>query len=84
MTGDCDFLTGRRGLYNRADLLRFRADREFLTVLKNRVELIIVDNALACESCNQTAALRPLNMILFDQMPQQRAVIILRDAVERL
>ena len=79
MTGNRDLFTGRGRLDGRADLLRIAAHGEFLAVLKYRIKFIVIDHALTGKSCDQTAALRALNMILLDQMAEKDSVILLAD-----
>ena len=73
---DGDLLTRRRRHHDRADLLRIRPHRVLLVLLEHGVELKIVDDALAREAHDESAALGDLDMVDLNEVTQQHAIVI--------
>ena len=82
MSGDGDALTGRRRIDDRAQLGRLAANGELLVFLEHGVELKVVDDALARETHDEPAALGDLDMVDLNEVTQQHAIVIGRDAME--
>ena len=82
MPRDSNFLTDRRRCDNRSDLLGLTANRVLLVFLKDTVKAIGLHDALPCQPDDQAAALRPLDMLLLQEMAQERAIVLLRHARE--
>ena len=74
--GDGDALTGRWRIDDRAQLGRLAADGELLVFLEHGVELKIVDDALALEAHDESAALGDLDMVDLNEVTQQHAIVI--------
>ncbi len=82
VSGDGDALTGRWGIDDRAQLGRFAANGKLLVFLEHGVELKVVDDALAREAHDEPTALGDLDVVDLDEVVQQYAIVIGRDAVE--
>ena len=82
VSGDSDALTGRWGIDDRAQLGRFAANGKLLVFLEHGVELKVVDDALAREAHDEPTALGDLDVVDLDEVAQQYAIVIGRDAVE--
>ena len=82
VSGDGDALTGRWRIDDRAQLGRFAANGELLVFLEHGVELKVVDDALARETHDEPAALGDLDMVDLNEVTQQHAIVIGRDAME--
>ena len=67
---------------DRAQLGRFAANGKLLVFLEHGVELKVVDDALAREAHDEPASLGGLDMVDLDEVAQQHAIVIGRDAVE--
>ena len=82
MSGDGNALTGRWRIDNRAQLGRLAANGELLVFLEHGVKLKVVNDALAREAHDQPAALGDLDMVDGNEVTQQHAIVIGRDAME--
>ena len=82
VSGDGDALAGRWGIDDCAQLGRLAANGELLVFLEHGVELKVVDDALARETHNEPTALGDLDMVDLDEVAQQHAIVIGRDAME--
>ena len=82
MSGDGDALAGRWRIDDRAQLGRLAADGELLVFLEQGVELKVVNDAFAREAHNEPTALGDLDMVDLDEVAQQHAIVIGRDAME--
>ena len=82
MACDGDALTGRWGIDDRAQLGRLAANSELLVFLEHGVELKVVDDALARETHDEPAAFGDLDMVDLNEVTQQHAIVIGRDAME--
>ena len=65
-----------------AQLGRFAANGKLFVFLEHGVELKVVDDALAREAHDEPTALGELDMVDLDEVAQQYAIVIGRDAVE--
>ncbi len=82
MAGQGDLFTRRRRRHDGPEFLGITADREFLTFLENAVKFERIDDPFPCKPHDQAASLRPLDMFLLNQIPQEIPVIGLGNAVE--
>ena len=82
MSGDGDALTGRWRIDDRAQLGRLAANGELLVFLEHGVKLKVVNDALAREAHDEPTALGDLDVVDLDEVAQQYAIVIGRDAVE--
>ena len=82
VSGDGDALTGRWRIDDRAQLGRFAANGELFVFLEYGVELKVVNDALARETHDESAALGDLDMVDLNEVTQQYAIVIGRDAME--
>ena len=82
VSGDGDALTGRWRIDDCAQLGRLAADGELLVFLEHGVELKVVNDAFAREAHNEPTALGDLDMVDFDEVAQQHAIVIGRDSME--
>ena len=82
VSGDGDALTGRWRIDDRAQLGRLAANGELLVFLEYGVELKVVNDALARETHDEPAALGDLDMVDLNEVTQQYAIVIGRDAME--
>lgn len=82
MSGDGDALTGRWRIDDRAQLGRLTANGELLVFLEYGVELKVVNDALSCETHDESAALGDLDMVDLNEVTKQYAIVIGRDAME--
>ena len=82
VSGDGDALTGRWRIDDRAQLGRLAANGELLVFLEHSVELKVVNDALARETHDEPTALGDLDVVDLDEVAQQYAIVIGRDAVE--
>ncbi len=78
-----DTLPGRRGHHDGAELLGLAAYGVLLVFLEHRIELERVREALAGQPHDKAAALGSLDVVGLDEVAQQRAKIVERDAPER-
>ena len=77
MSGNGDFLADGRRLDDRSQFLRIPPHRVLLVFLKYSVEAERIDDALAGKPHDQSAVLRPLDVVGFQQMPEQCAEVLL-------
>ena len=82
VSGDGDALTGRWRIDNRAQLGRLAANGELLVFLEHGVKLKVVNDTLARETHDEPAALGDLDMVDCNEVTQQHAIVIGRDAME--
>ena len=82
MSGDGDALAGRWRIDDRAQLGRLTANGELLVFLEHSVELKVVNDALAREAHDEPAALGDLDMVDLNEVTQQHAIVIGRDAMK--
>ena len=82
MSGDGDTLTGRWRVDDRAQFGRLAPDGELLVFLEHGVELKVVNDALAREAHYEPTALGDLDMVDLNEVAQQHAIVIGRDAME--
>ena len=82
VSGDGDALTGRRRVDDRAQFGRLATNGELLVFLEYGVELKVVNDALARETHDESAALGDLDMVDLNEVTQQYAIVIGRDAME--
>ena len=82
VSGDGDALTGRWRVDDRAQFGRLAANGELLVFLEHGVELKVVDDALSRETHDEPTALGDLDVVDLDEVAQQYAIVIGRDAVE--
>ena len=79
---DGDFIPHGRRLDNGAQLLGAGPDRVLHVLLEHGVELVVVHNALPCKAHHQAAVFRAVDVVVFQQVAEQDAVVLLGDAVE--
>ncbi len=82
MTGNSNFLAGRRRCHHSTQFLRIAAYRIFLIFLEHPVELEGTDHPLPGQAYDQASLLRPFNVIFGDQILEQDLIIFLADPVE--
>ena len=75
--GNGDFIPCRRRLYDGSQLFRAGAYRVFDVFLEDGVEFIIVYDSFTCKTHNQAPVFRLGDVVDFQQMSQQQAVILL-------